>query len=215
MKILFITLFFSLTSLSIAQQIVNERDFIEALERWPGEGEIRVVTTRIDEGSSWQDKLTPGHEIKKVNLKAEINKSDFDVKYFLEEYLNNHVKTEDMAWHSSFRSSYVGEIIINRMTDNRLSIIMQSPAYIAFRYMLPKEKSHYKWKIFTETPFEKNAPVCLIYSENPDDTTLEQKVEKLFSSPSFKNLKDKDIIAEQIKTVTNHFYLFLYDVIIK
>jgi len=208
--ILFVLLFCLLTTM--AQQ--NKNDIIEALVRYPPVDEtIKVVTTKIGEGNPILDLLTPGHEIKKIRLRDSINKSDFDIRYYLEEYLNNQLKTEDMVLHSSDRSSYLCEIIINRVKDNRLSFIIQIPTWTTIRYMLPKENSNYKWKVFTETPFDKHVPVFLIYSEHKDDNTIEQKVEKLFASPSFKNLKDKDKMAQQIKTVLNHFYLFAYDVI--
>jgi len=206
-------LFFLFCSLSIAQQY--KKDIIDALARHPpANEEIKAFATKNGKGNPILDMLTPGHEIKKIRLRELINKSDFNVRYYLEEYLNNQVKTEDMVWHSSDRSTYVGEIIINRMKDRRLSVFLQYPVWTICRYMLPKENSIYKWKFFTETPFDKNVPVILIYNENQDENTIEQKVDNLFVSSSFKNLKDKDKMVQQIKIVLIHFYLLVYDIIL-
>ena len=221
MKKLFIySFFFFITSLTIAQEIVNEKTVIKDGKTY------KVVTTKKGEGSPIpSDMLTPGHETHKIRLQDSINKSDFNVKFYLEEYSNSDVKSEDKALHSSFRSIYVNEIIINRMTSNLLSIIMQTPSFTWVYYVpdIPditkenfvqrlEEKNRYKWKIFPETPFEKNVPVFLIYEENQEEDVLEKKIDGLFTSSSFKNLKDKDAIVRQIKTVINNFYLFLYDV---
>jgi len=209
MKKLYITLFFfTYASLSIAQTVVTEKDTTFS------DGQKNRIVTVMAGFDPVPDMLTPGHEIRKIRLQDSINKSEFDVAYFIEEYLNNHVNVNNSRLHPSF-STYISDIIINKMTDDRLSIIMQTPRYTSFFYIEPEENKHFKWKIFPETPFERNVPVFLIYEEKPDSNMVEQKIEKLFATSSFKNLKGKDKVAEQIKTVTDHFYLFFYDVLLK
>ena len=211
MKKLFITLLFlSFVSFNFSQQIVNKRDTI-----LPDGSKISVVTTLKGDGSTFREKLTPGNETVKIKLIDSINNSNFEIKYYLEEYINNQVETEVKAYHYSKNSTYFCEIIINRMTNDFLSLIIQIPDYTVFRYIFPTENKSFKWKIFQGTPFDKNVPIFLIYSENPLDNTLEQKINNLFISSSFVKLKDKEKIVEQIKVITNHFYLFLYDVINK
>lgn len=211
MKRIFITLFFIFyTSILFAQQIINERTYYKDGK------EIKLVTTRRgDKYNPFQEMLTPGHETKKIRMQDSINNSDFEVKFYLEKYVNNVVEKEDKALHTSFKSTYVNELIINRMTNDWLSIFMQTPSFNWAYYLYPEENSRYKWKIFKETPFEKDVPIFLIYCENPDDDSTEKNIEKLFTSPSFINLNDKDKIVKQIKAISDHFYLFLYDVISK
>ena len=232
MKKLFITLLFSsFASLCISQQVVNKQDTIT-----PDGRIVRVVTTLSSESSNFRKNLTPGYETVKIRLNDSINNSNFEINYYLEEYLNNHVEKKDKAYHFSKNSTYVCELIINRTTmdslslrefseindslslneiDNFLSLIIQIPDYTITYYIKPTDNKSFKWKIFQGTPFDKNVPIFLIYYENPLDNTLEQKINNLFTSSSFVKLRDKEKIVEQIKAITNHFYLLLYDVITK
>jgi len=217
MKMVFITFFlFFFNLLLISQQVVDEK-----IKNLPDGRRIKLATTRR-EVNPIQDMLTPGHEKHKIILQDSINKSNFEVKYYIEEYQNGNLETKGMALHPSSKSFYTNELIINRMRNNMISIILQIPGFIQSCYIPSVENynpsveiSHFKWKIFTETPFKENVPVFLIYSENPDKDTLEKNMDRLFQSPSFKTLKDKDKMVDQIKSVTNNFYLFLYDVILK
>ena len=227
-KIFFTLLFSSFVSICFSQQVINRKDSIT-----PDGGIVRVVTTPSSERSNFRKNLTPGYETVKIRLNDSINNSNFEIKYYLEEYLNNHMEKKDKANHFSKNSTYVCEIIINRMTkdllslsekdffsslseiNDFLSLIIQTPGYTITSYIKPTENKSFKWKIFQGTPFDKNVPIFLIYYENPLDNTLEQKINNLFTSSSFVKLRDKEKIVEQIKVITNHFYLFLYDVINK
>ena len=218
-KILLVLFFFCFKSLCFAQQIISQRDTI-----LPDGRRIRLVTTpRGSDNQVIQKMLTPGHQFHKIVLQDSVNKLDFEVKYFLEEYQNDNLIVNELGLHSSFKSFYNCELIINRMADEMISIIMQIPGFSRVYYIPnievenfvpPIEKIHYKWKIFSKTLFEKSVPVFLIYNENPDEDTVEKNMEILFQSSSFQNLTNKDKIVAQIKSLTDHFYLLLYDVIL-
>ena len=210
MKMVFlVSFFFCFISLSIAQQIVSEKYIVKDDQKY------KIVTTRKGVNPI-QDMLTSGHQIQKIFLQDSVNKLDFNLKYYLEEYQNgNNIKTEDKALHSSFNSTYICELTINRMTNNMLSIVIQRPGFDEVIYIPPVENSRFKWKIFSKTPFNKNVPVFLVYRENPDEDFLENKIEKLFQSSAFVSLNDKDKIIERIKSTLDNFYMFFYDVMLR
>ena len=210
MKILLFTsiclLFYSL---SIAQEIVSEKTFVKYGM------EVKTISTRAGTYNPIKSVLTPGNETHKIRMKDSINNSGFEVLYYLEEYQNDNVERTNKEKHSSYGSSYTCEIIINRMENKRLSLFVQTPSFTQAHYIFPKENKRFKWKIFPETPFGKNVPVFLIYCERPDDDTLETGINNLFESLTSKNQLNKDEIVKQIKSLTDHYYLFLYDVLQK
>ena len=217
MKIVFSIFLLFFNILAVSQQIVDEK-----IKTLPNGRKVKLVTTLSSERPMFQDMLTPGYERHRIILQDSINKSDFEVKYYLEEHQSDYLKTEGMALHPSSNSYYINELIINRMTNNFISIILQIPGFTQCHYIpsidnndFSVKTNHLKWKIFTETPFTKNVPVFVIYSENPDKDIKEKKMDRLFQSPSFKTLKDKDKIINQIKSVTDYFFIVFYDVVLK
>ena len=210
MKILFIALIlFAFTSLLMAQQIRNERLIKQ------NDGQTMVRSTRRGEGGSIQNTLIPGHQTHRIRLHDTENNSNFSVRFYLKEFQSDSVRTEIIGFHPSSRSIYINEMIIGLKSNNWLSIIMQIPGLRSYHFVFPKENERLKWIFFPETPFAKNVPIALIYSESPNDDTLETRFNELFASECFRSLNDKKEIIKRIKAITEHFHFLFYDIVQK
>jgi len=216
MKTIFITfILFLITLSSFSQNIIDEKT------KTLSDGRVvRLVTTLHGEGTNFMDGLI-GYENLKILLTNPINKRDFKVRYYLEEYKSDTLFTKEIALHSSSKLSYINEITIGRMANNMLMILLQIPGFTQV-YYLPSVEVHdpsvliknFKWRFFSDLPLSSKTPILLIYNESLEDDTFEKKFDSLFQSLSFKNLRGKDKIVHQIKSVTDNFYMIFYDVIL-
>jgi hypothetical protein len=198
---------------AIAQHTLDDhlRQFPSATVTKKGNG-IAVVTTKRDEGSPLS-MLSSGYKACKIRLQDSINNSNFEVRFYIEEYNRDSTRIKDRAFFHSTQSKFVCEVIPDIMKNDSLVLLIMTPGIIAYYYIRDKENKRFKWKYFSGTPFGKDVPVFFIYEENKGEDLLEKKIDLLFESPAFRKLKTKSAVVEKIKPITDSFYFFYYDVI--
>jgi hypothetical protein len=210
MKLLFIILLFAIFfSSANAQQPLFPPTSTDVKKY---KGGITTVTTKKGEWSPL-NMLSSDYKAYKIRLQDSINNSNFEARFYMEEYNRDSSRIKDRAFFHSEKSKFVCEVISDTIKSDSLILLIMAPGVIPMYYIQGKENKRFKWKYFSGTPLDKDVPVFFIYEENKGEDLLEQKINKLFETPAFKKLKTKSAIVDKIKPIIDSFYFFYYDII--